>query len=280
MYVILGIIIVLGSVIGGYTMEKGNINVLFQPAEIVIIFGAAFGSLLISSPPKVLKLILKDFGKIFKDSSTTGYIELLSLLNNIFSKITKDGFISIEADIEYPRKSTIFQKYNNIISDKHILDFICDNLRVIMTINMSHHDLDSFLDIDIEANYSEALIPSISVAKIADALPGLGIVAAVLGVVLAMGKIDEPPAVIGHSIAAALVGTFLGVLLSYGFVSPVATNLEHKANESEVFFRVIKTALVSFVSGAPPQIAVESARRAIPKKDRPSFIELEKAIRK
>jgi len=149
-----------------------------------------------------------------------------------------------------------------------------------MITNMPHHELDNLLDIDIEATHHEALISSISIAKIADALPGLGIVAAVLGVVLTMGKMDEPPEVLGHSIGAALVGTFLGVLLCYGFVGPMATNLEHKAKENEIFFYVIKTAFVSFVSGTPPQIAVESARRAIPRKDRPSFIELENAIRK
>jgi chemotaxis protein MotA len=201
-------------------------------------------------------------------------------LNTIFSKIRKEGLISIEADIENPKQSPMFSKYKSVASNHHALDFICDNLKVMITANISSYDLDSLMEIDIDASHNEELQPSISITKIADALPGLGIVAAVLGVVLTMGKMDEPPAVLGESIGAALVGTFLGILMSYGFAGPMATNLEHKARENQIYAIVIKTSLVSFVGGAAPQMAVESGRRAIPGKDRPSFTELENAIRK
>jgi chemotaxis protein MotA len=282
MMTIIGIIIVLASVIGGFLEGHGNLAVLVQPAEYVIIIGAAIGSLLIASPGKVLKLISRDFIKIFKsDNPNKGtYTEVLLLLNQIFWKIRKDGLLAIEDDVENPTRSEIFSKYKSIVSNKHTMEFICDNLRVILTTNMPAHEYDSLLEIDIQAHHHEKMIPSHSIARVADALPGLGIVAAVLGVVLTMGKINEPPAVLGASIGGALVGTFIGVLACYGFVGPMATNLEHKATETETYYNVIKTSLVAFVGGAAPQIAVESGRRAIPGEDRPSFIELEEAIKK
>lgn len=282
MFAIIGMVVVLVAVIGGFLMEGGNLHVLVQPAELVIIFGASLGGFLIASPSKVVSLVSKSIMTIFTGTGTTksAYIELLSLLNLIFSKIRKDGLISIEADIENPQKSPVFSKYKTVLSNHHAVDFICDNLKVMITANMPPHELDSLMDIDINAHHHEEITPSLSVAKIADALPGLGIVAAVLGVVLTMGKIDQPPSVLGHSIGAALVGTFLGVLMCYGFVGPMASNLEHQAKEKEIYFEVIKVALVAFVGGAAPQMAVESGRRAIPGKERPSFAELEKAIRK
>jgi chemotaxis protein MotA len=282
MMTIIGIIVVLGSVIGGFLEAKGNLAVLFQPAEYIIIAGAAIGSLLIASPGKVLKLILRDFTKIFKtdNPNKSTYVEVLLLLNQIFWKIRKDGLLAIEDDVENPTKSEVFTKFKSIVSNKHTLEFICDNLRVILTTNMPAHEYDSLLEIDIQAHHHEKMIPSHSIARVADALPGLGIVAAVLGVVLTMGKINEPPAVLGASIGGALVGTFIGVLACYGFVGPMAVNLEHKAAEKETYYNVIKTALVAFVGGAAPQVAVESGRRAIPGEDRPSFMELEEAIKK
>jgi chemotaxis protein MotA len=282
MFVIIGIVVVLGGVFGGYLMEHGNFSVLIQPAELVIIGGAALGSLIISSPPRVLKLIVKDIGKIFGGGGVgrAGYIELLLLLNQLFWKIRREGLLAIEGDVENPAQSEIFKKFNTIISNHHALNFICDNFRVIITTNMPPHELDALLEIDMEASHNDAITPATSINKVGDALPGLGIVAAVLGVVITMGKISEPPEVLGHSIGAALVGTFLGVLACYGFVGPMATNLEHKAQEHEIYFSVIRTALVSFVGGAAPQIAVESGRRAIPGSDRPSFLELEEEIKK
>ena len=214
-----------------------------------------------------------------KSRSKKQYLELLSLLYRLFSKIRKDGLISVEADIENPQKSPIFAKYRSVLSNRHALNFICDNFKVIVSANVPPHELESLADLEIETTHHEAMVPSHSVARIADGLPGLGIVAAVLGIVLTMAKIDEPPAVLGQSVGAALVGTFLGVLLCYGFVGPMAVNLEHKANEDNVFFQVIKVALVAFVGGAAPQMAVEFARRAVPGSDKPTFDELEKTVR-
>jgi chemotaxis protein MotA len=282
MFAAIGIVVVASAVIGGFLMEEGNLYVLVQPAELVIIFGAALGSFLIASPSKIVFLVLKNISTVFSGggSSKEAYLELLTLLNVLLSKIRKEGLVSIEADIENPDKSALFGKYKTVSANGSLLEFICDNLKVIITANMPPHELDNLIDIDIDAQHSEELTPSRSIEKVADALPGLGIVAAVLGVVLTMGKIDQPPAVLGHSIGAALVGTFLGVLMCYGFVGPMATNLEHKAREKEVYFQVVKVVLVAFVGGSAPQIAVEAGRRAIPGKERPSFAELENAIRK
>jgi len=281
MMTVVGVLIVIGSVIGGFLEAGGNLAVLVQPAELIIIAGAAIGALVIASPGHVLKLVIRDFKNIFGGQSTTkaGYTEVLLLLNQLFWKIRKDGLLAIEEDVENPAQSEVFKRYKSIISNKHTLEFICDNFRMILTTNMPAHELDSLLEIDIEAHHHERMVPSQSIARVADALPGLGIVAAVLGVVLTMGKINEPPAVLGASIGGALVGTFLGVLACYGFVSPMATNLEHKAIEKSTFYNVIKTSLVAFVGGAAPQVAVESGRRAIPSEGRPTFQELEKAIK-
>jgi chemotaxis protein MotA len=281
MLTIVGIVVVLGAVLGGYSMEEGNFNVLFQPAEVVIIFGAAIGGLIISSPPKVLSNVLKNLGRIVsaRSYSKKDYLEILSLLYNIFNKMRKEGLIAIENDIEKPEESPIFQKYKSVLSNHHALHFICDNLKVIISANISPFDLENIMDIESETHHNEAMIPSGAITTVADALPGLGIVAAVLGVVLTMGKISEPPEVLGHSIGAALVGTFLGVLMCYGFVGPMGKNLEYTANEDMVLFNVIKTAIVSFVGGAAPQIAVEFGRRAIPGAAKPTFNELEESLR-
>ncbi len=282
MFAIIGIVVVLVSVIGGFLLEKGNLHVLIQPAEVLIIFGAAIGSFLIASPAKVVSLVAKNLPRIISSSgqSKERYLELLSLLYQLFSKIRKEGLISIEADIENPEKSPIFKKYSSILSNHHAINFICDNLKVIITTNVPPHELDNLMDLEIETHHHEAMIPSHSISKVADALPGLGIVAAVLGVVLTMQYVDSPPAVLGHKIGAALVGTFMGVLMCYGFVGPMATNLEHKAKEESIYYQVIKVALVAFVGGAAPQMAVEFGRRAIPSKEKPAFDELEKELRK
>lgn len=280
MFVIIGILVVIGSVVFGFLMEKGNLYVLFQPAEFVIIFGAAIGSFLISSPPKVVGAVIKDMASIMnsKNHNKEKYLELLTLLYQLFSKIRKGGLISIESDIENPDKSAIFNRYSSVMTNHQIVNFICDTLKVIITTNVPPHELDNLMELEIETNHQDAMVPSNSIAKVADALPGLGIIAAVLGVVLTMGKIDQPPAVLGHSIGAALVGTFVGVLMCYGFVGPIATNLEHRVQEDSVFFQIIKIALVAFVGGSPPQMAVEFGRRAIPGKERPTFDELENAV--
>jgi chemotaxis protein MotA len=281
MFAILGSLVVAGSVIAGFMMEKGNPYVLIQPAELVIIFGAAIGSFLIASPPRVITAVIKKFSSILNSKSPDKkqYLELLLLLYQLYSKIRKEGLISIESDIEQPDNSPIFNKNKKVLTYRHLINFICDNLKIIITTNVIPHELESLMELETETYYHNAMQPSRSIAKVADALPGLGIVAAVLGVVLTMGKIDEPPSVLGHSIGAALVGTFLGVLMCYGFVGPLATNLEHQTKDDVVSFKVIKVALVAFVGGSPPQMAVEFGRRAIPGKERPTFEELENEIR-
>jgi chemotaxis protein MotA len=281
MFAIIGSLVVAGSVIAGFMMEKGNPYVLIQPAELVIIFGAAIGSFLIASPPRVITAVIKKFSSILNSKSPDKkqYLELLLLLYQLYSKIRKEGLISIESDIEQPDNSPIFNKNKKVLTYRHLINFICDNLKIIITTNVIPHELESLMELETETYYHNAMQPSRSIAKVADALPGLGIVAAVLGVVLTMGKIDEPPSVLGHSIGAALVGTFLGVLMCYGFVGPLATNLEHQTKDDVVSFKVIKVALVAFVGGSPPQMAVEFGRRAIPGKERPTFEELENEIR-
>ena len=280
MLLLIGGIIVLVSVLGGFMLEKGNPTTLIQPAEMMIIAGAAVGSFLIASPKSLLVYVIKSVSGSIKGGRTTGkkeYLGLLILLFKLFSKIRKEGLVAVEPDIENPGQSAIFRSH--AVGSAHVADFICDNMKVIITTNVPSHELENLMDLEIETRQNEAMAPSKSLAKVADALPGLGIVAAVLGVVLTMGKIDQPPAVLGACIADALTGTFFGILLSYGFVSPLSTNLEHRAKKDEVEFQIIKVAIVSFVGGAAPQIAVEFGRRAVPGEDRPSFNELEKEVR-
>ncbi len=282
MFILIGIAVVLGSVIGGYLMEHGNLSLLIQPAELVIIFGAALGGFVISSPLKVIKAVQGSLLRMFSSKiySRTDYLESLVLLSEIFYKIRKEGLVSIESDLDEPEKSAIFKKYPKFIKNHHALAFLTDTLRTLTITDIEAHELGALLDFEIEAHFEEALLPAKSISNVADGLPGLGIVAAVLGIVLTMAKISEPPEVLGHSVGAALVGTFLGVLMCYGFVGPVSRNLEHLANEDKEFLTVIKAALLAFVNTPSPQVAIEFARRVVPGDLRPSFLELEAVIKK
>jgi chemotaxis protein MotA len=281
MFVFIGMAIVIGAVLGGYLMEEGNLSLLIQPAELIIIFGAAIGGFVIASPLKVIKAVQGGIMRIFISTiySSADYMDALVLLSEIFYKIRKEGLVSIEADLDDPEKSAIFKKYPKFLKNHHALDFLTDTLRTLTITDIEAHELGSLLDYEIEAHYEEALIPAKSIANVADSLPGLGIVAAVLGVVLTMKKISEPPEVLGHSIGAALVGTFLGVLLCYGFVGPMSRNLEAVANEDREFLTVVKAALLAFVNTPSPQVAIEFARRVVPGELRPSFLELETVIK-
>lgn len=281
MFVIIGCVMVLVCVMGGYLLEHGNLHVLIQPAEVVIIFGAAGGALLIGSSPAVFRATLKTFPKIFsyKGFSKADYMDLLVLLFKLFQKMRKEGLISVEEEIDNPGKSKIFSAHPQVLKNHHAISFICDSIRMVITSNMPGHQLDEILERDIEILHHEALIPAHNVARIADSLPGLGIVAAVLGVVITMGKIDQPPSVLGHSIGAALVGTFLGVLACYGFVGPMAAVMEHMARDEKEYLEVIKAALVSYVDGAAPQVSIEIGRRTVPGDFRPSFTELEEQLK-
>lgn len=282
MFVLIGIVIVLVGVLGGYLMEEGNLALLFQPAEFVIIFGAALGGFIISSPMKVIRAVRASLIRMFSSRiyGKSDYMEALVLLNEIFFKIRKEGLVSIESDLDEPEKSPIFKKYPKFLKNHHAVAFLTDTLRTLTITDIEAHELASLLDYEIDAHHEEALVPSKSIANVADSLPGLGIVAAVLGVVLTMKKISEPPEVLGHSIGAALVGTFLGVLMCYGFVGPISRNIEAIANEDREFLTVLKAALLAFVNTPSPQVAIEFARRVVPGELKPSFLELESVIKK
>ncbi len=280
MLAIVGIVVVFGAVITGYVLHHGNIMVLYQPTEFIIIGGAALGSLIIMSSPKLMKDILKSFPGMLKGNKMNKkkYLEVLGLLYIIFSKIRKEGVLTIETEIEKPKESKLFGEYPVVAKDHHLLDFICDNLRVFV-IGIKPMELEDMMDTEIAAHHEESALPSEMLNKMSDSLPGFGIVAAVLGVVITMGKMSQGPEAIGASVAAALVGTFLGILLCYGLFGPIATNMEQIVHNNGKIFEVVKVALVSFSNDMPPQMAVEAARRVLSSDVRPSFLELEDAVR-
>lgn len=282
MFVIIGILMVIGCVVGGFLMAHGNLHVLFQPSEFIIIVGAALGGFIIANPMKIIKATLGGAARMFSSKvySKQDYMEALVLLSEIFFKIRKEGLVSIESDIDGPEKSPIFKKYPKFLKNHHALAFLADTLRTLTITDIEPHELSSLLDHEIDAHHEEAVIPSKSISNVADALPGLGIVAAVLGIVITMGKINEPPEILGHHVGAALVGTFLGVLLCYGFVGPMARNLENIASEDREYLSVFKVGLLAFVNTPSPQVAIEFARRVVPGDLRPTFLELESVIKK
>ncbi|MEI6610613.1 MAG: flagellar motor stator protein MotA [Deltaproteobacteria bacterium] len=282
MIVIIGFITVFGCVIGGYLIHKGNLSIIFAPVELMIIGGAAVGGFIISSPVKVIKAVGAATLRIFTNKPHTkqDYIEVLLMLNGIFYKIRQQGLVSIESDVDAPGESPLFTKFPKILKNHEAINLITDTLRTVMTTTIAPHELESLIEQELEAHHEEALTPSHSIGVVADGLPGLGIVAAVLGVILTMGKIKEPPEILGASIGAALVGTFLGVLLCYGFVGPMSKNMEFVAIEDMQYLNVIKVALLSFIGGgAAPKVAVEFGRRVIPLTLKPSFLEMEDTLR-
>ncbi len=281
MNLIVGGILVLGSIIGGFVLEHGHLAALFQPVELLIIGGAAFGAFLIANPTPVVKKAFAGVGKAFKGSSynKARYMELLGLMYALFGKIRKDGLIALEADIEEPEKSPIFAKYPGILADHHVLDFICDYFRMMVGGSMNAFEIENLMDLELEAHHQEAHKPIGSIQTAADALPAFGIVAAVLGVVITMGAIGGPPEELGHKVGAALVGTMLGILLSYGFVSPLATSLNHQLEDETKFYVCIKTCIIAYLNGYAPQVAVEFGRKALFSDVRPGFLELEEHVK-
>ncbi len=280
---IVGVIVVIACVFGGYLLEHGNISVLLQPVEWLIIFGAAAGALLIATPMPVLKSLINNLIMVLTKAggyTKNDYIELLLLLNEIFRKIKKEGLISIEQDIENPEGSKIFSNYPKILNNRLALNFIRDTFRSILTTNITHFELDVLLDNEIEIIHHELSFPAHRLSTLADSMPGLGLVAAVLGIIITMGKIDQPPEVLGHSLSIALAGTFFGILTCYGFMAPMSQKMETFCNEQKEYLNVIKTAIVYFIGGGAPQIAVEFARRSIPPHMRPSFEELETLMKR
>src|SRR5271165_2138386 len=278
MFSLIGIAVVIGAILAGYLMEKGNLLVLLQPAELVIIGGAAVGTLLIANPIHILKRIASGLMMILKGSPYTkkAYGEALNMLNELFQLARREGPAKLEEQIEEPEKSPVFQKYPTFIKNHFAVDYVCDTLRMSLAGNVTPFDMDLLMESDADVHHHEESIPVAALTTVADALPGLGIVAAVLGVVITMGALGGPPEEIGHKVAAALVGTFLGILLCYGLVGPIASNMAKIAEDEGAYYHVLRVLMISFLKGAAPIMAVEFARRAIPGHVRPGFLEVEK----
>lgn len=278
MLAIIGIIVVFAAVIGGFLMEKGHITVLLQPAELLIIAGAATGTLLVANPTHILKGILAGLKGVLGGSKFTRqrYLDVLQMMYVLLNKVRKDGLLSIENDVEKPNESAIFKKHPDFLADHHALHFVCDTLRMAVTGGVEPFDMDQMMEQDMEVHHQEATQPVTALTTMADALPGLGIVAAVLGVVITMGALGGPPEEIGRKVAAALVGTFLGILLCYGVAGPLASNMGKAADEHKDYLHVLRVLLLAFLKGSAPMIATEIGRRAIPARVRPTFDEMEK----
>lgn len=281
MNTIIGIVVVIGCILLGYTMHGGNIMALWQPSEIIIICGAALGAMIISNPLSVTIGVFKSAGALLTPSkyNKAMYLDLLTMMYDIFNKTRREGLMAIESDIEEPESSPIFSNYPEILKNHHAIDFICDYLRIMVVGSMAPHELEALIDQELEGHHQEAAQVPGAIAKVADGLPGFGIVAAVLGIVITMGKLGGPPSELGVSVAAALVGTLLGILFAYGFVGPFSAYLEHKNRDEAHFYECIKACLMASLNGLPPQIAVECGRKVLYHSVRPSFTELEEQYR-
>lgn len=282
MFAIIGIIVVFGAVLSGYLMEHGHVAVLLQPAELLIIGGAGSGTLLIANPPRILKKIGAGALSVFTGKSKFGkdrYLATLKMMYELLQKARRGGMLTIEADVEKPEESQILNAYPEFIHDHHARDFVCDTLRMVITGGVEAFDMDQMMDLDLEVQHHSSEEPVTALATMADSLPGLGIVAAVLGVVITMGALGGPAEEIGHKVAAALVGTFLGILLCYGLVGPVSQNMAKSSAEEHAYLYVLRVLMLAFIRGQPPVVAIEVGRRAIPAHVRPSFSEVEEACR-
>ncbi len=281
MFVIIGYIVVCASVFGGFAMAGGHVAALFQPIELLMIGGAAGGAFFVGNTMPAVKATFKAFPTCFKGSkySKDSYMELLALLYELLGKVRKEGLMSIENDVENPHESPIFAKYPKIVGDHHIVEFITDYLRIMVSGNLNAMEIENLMDMEIETHHHEAMLPSHTIAKLGDGMPAFGIVAAVMGVVHTMESVGIPPAELGMLIAHALVGTFLGILLAYGFVGPLAGLLEQKAEESTKMFQTIKVTLLANLNGYAPAMAVEFGRKVLLSTDRPGFIELEEHVK-
>jgi chemotaxis protein MotA len=281
-FVIIGILIVLGTVLGGYVMHGGSVMVLWQVSEFIIIGGAAVGALVVANPPGVVKRVGSGILSLLKPNpyNDKAYAELLQVLYDVFQTARKDGLVGLEAHIENPDSSEIFKKYPSFQNNHHATALLCDTLKVLLTGAVEDHHLSDILEMDLEQAHEEAMAVPHALNRVGDALPAFGIVAAVLGVIITMGSIGGAAEEIGKKVAAALVGTFLGIFLAYGFVSPLATALETRIRAEHAYLAIIKTALLSFARGDAPMTSVEFARRNIEPHERPSFSELEEMTRR
>jgi chemotaxis protein MotA len=278
MFAIVGIVLVFGAVLGGFLMEKGHVEVLIQPAEMLIIVGAATGTLLVANPVHILKGILGGLKGVLAGSkfNKARYLETLRMMYQFLNKVRKEGLLSVEMDVEKPQESSIFKNFPGFLNDHHARSFVCDTLRMAITGGVEPFDMDQMMELDMEVHHHEASQSIGALSTMADALPGLGIVAAVLGVVITMGALGGPPEEIGHKVAAALVGTFLGILLCYGVAGPLSSNMTKSAEDHNSYLHVLRVLMLSFLKGSAPMIAIEMARRAIPAHVRPTFDEMDK----
>ncbi|AMO98875.1 flagellar motor stator protein MotA [Collimonas arenae] len=281
MLVFVGYIVVVASVFGGYALMGGHLGVLFQPIELLMIGGAGVGAFVVGNDGKAIMATLKELPKLLRSSKHNKalYMELMALLYVLLAKARKDGMLALEADIDDPTNSPIFAQYPLIQHDPRVIEFLTDYLRLIVSGNMDAFEIEALMDHEIETYKHEAEVPAHSLAKVGDALPAFGIVAAVMGVVHALANANLPPAEMGELIAHAMVGTFLGILLAYGFVSPLATLIEHQVAESAKVYQCIKVTLLANLNGYAPQLAVEFGRKVLFSTERPSFTELDEHVR-
>ena len=279
MFVIIGWVVAMGCIFGAYIVHGGNMGVILKalPTEMLAILGGAIGAFVVNNQPKVLKATIGGLAGVFKGSKYTKarYMELLALLYDILQKARKEGLMSIEKDVEEPHSSALFQKYTTVGNDHHVVEFVTDYLRMMVSGNLNAHEIESLMDSEIETHHHEAHAPAAAVARLAGALPAFGIVAAVLGVVNTMGSVGQPPAVLGGMIGSALVGTFLGILLAYAVAEPLAGLMEQKVDEGSKELQCIKTTLLASMQGYAPQVAVEFGRKVLYSTERPTFSELE-----
>lgn len=281
MLVILGYILVVLSVFGGFALAGGHLHSLWQPVEVLMIAGAGFGAFLVGNSGAALKATFKALPTVLKGAKYTkkNYMELMALLYELLGKIRKEGLMSVEGDVENAEESPLFAKYPSILHDHHVIEFITDYLRIMVSGNLNAMELENLMDVEIETHHHEMMVPSHVIAKLGDALPAFGIVAAVMGVVHTMGSVGIPPAELGILIGAALVGTFLGILLAYGFIGPLASLLEQKADESTKMYQTIKVTLLANLNGYAPAMAVEFGRKVLMSSERPGFLELEAFVK-
>ena len=279
MFVLIGYAVALGCIFGAYVLHGGNMGVIIHalPTELMAILGGALGAFVVNNQPKVLKATLAALPTLLKGSkySKARYMELLALLYDILQKARKEGLMSIENDVERPHESALFKKYATVGNDHHVVEFITDYLRMMVSGNLNAHEIESLMDSEIETHHHEAHAPVAAIARLAGALPAFGIVAAVLGVVNTMGSVGQPPAILGGMIGSALVGTFLGILLAYAVAEPLAGLMEQKNDENGKELQCIKTTLLASMQGYAPQVAVEFGRKVLYSTDRPTFAELE-----
>ncbi|MFT3802877.1 MAG: flagellar motor stator protein MotA [Burkholderiaceae bacterium] len=281
MFLIIGYLVVIGSVIGGFALAGGHVAALLQPLELLMIGGAAFGAFIVANPMKVIKAVVSSIPQCMKGSKYTKarYMELLALIYDTLSKARKEGLMSIEADIDEPHESPLFTKYENVSKDHHLMEFITDYLRMMVSGNLNALEIENLMDNEIDTHHHEAMVPSHAVQTMADGMPAFGIVAAVMGVVHTMASVGRPPAELGEMIAHALVGTFLGILLAYGFIGPVAKLIEAKVDEATKELQCVKVTLLASMQGYAPAIAVEFGRKVLYSTERPTFLELEAHVK-